>query len=757
MANIMGLNLQVPLSQIKGIPPRFLKRLEKLKILTIEDILWHFPSRYEDFSEILPISQLEPGQQTTVQGVVRDVKLKRSFRRRFVIVEARIADNSGEIKAVWFNQPYLLNTLRPGRMANFSGKVSLGEKEIYLSHPAYELIDRRLTQMGTQMDADVGADETQINADVNAYDTQNADENQRESAYKSALISETRHTARLVPIYPETRGLTSKGIRFLIQPILKNIGELPEWLPEEILKKVGLPEINQALNDIHFPESEEAALSAKRRFAFEDIFLLQIFNMRQKLKLAKEKAPVIETNLTELKKITEALPFKLTLSQKKSLWEIVQDIGKPAPMNRLLQGDVGSGKTVVAAVAALLAANNGFQSAFMAPTEILARQHFQTLKKLFPDFNEKIALITSSESKIFYGDSLESAVKKADLVKKVESGEIKIIFGTHSLIQKNIKFASLALVVIDEQHRFGVKQRAELLKNHSRVIPHLLSMSATPIPRTLMLTVFGDLDLSVINELPENRKGIVTKIVDPINRSLAYDFIRSQVKKGRQVFVICPRIEPSANNEPAANLRISEWQKLETKSVMEEYEKLSQKIFPDLRVGMLHGQIKSKEKADIMKKFQKGETDILVSTSVIEVGVDIPNASIMLIEGADRFGLAQLYQFRGRVGRGEYQSFCFLFTDSAAKTTNDRLKAIVEAKNGFELAEKDLKLRGPGEFIGQKQTGLPDVAMRGLQDFELIKSSREAAVEILGKDKNMKNHPLLAEKLTEFEKKIHLE
>src|SRR3989338_1422459 len=572
MANIMGLNLQVPLSQIKGIPPRFLKRLEKLKILTIEDILWHFPSRYEDFSEILPISQLEPGQQTTVQGVVRDVKLKRSFRRRFVIVEARIAKNSGEIKAVWFNQPYLLNTLRPGRMANFSGKVSLGEKEIYLSHPAYELIDRGLTQMGTQMDADVGADETQINADVNAYDTQNADENQRESAYKSALISETRHTARLVPIYPETRGLTSRGIRFLIQPILKNIGELPEWLPEEILKKVGLPEINQALNDIHFPESEEASLSAKSRFAFEDIFLLQIFNMRQKLKLAKEKAPVIETNLPELKKITEALPFKLTLSQKKSLWEIVQDIGKPAPMNRLLQGDVGSGKTVVAADDARTAANNGFQSAFMAPTEILARQHFQTLKKLFPDFNEKIALITSSESKIFYGDSLESAVKKADLVKKVESGEIKIIFGTHSLIQKNIKFASLALVVIDEQHRFGVKQRAELLKNHSRVIPHLLSMSATPIPRTLMLTVFGDLDLSVIDELPENRKGIVNKIVDPINRSLKYDFIRSQVKKGRQVFVICPRIEPSANNEPAANLRISEWQKLETKSVMEEYE-----------------------------------------------------------------------------------------------------------------------------------------------------------------------------------------
>src|SRR3989344_1064215 len=479
--------------------------------------------------------------------------------------------------------------------------------------------------------------------------------------------------------------------------------------------------------------------------------------MRQKLKLAKEKASAVKTDVDELKKITEALPFKLTLSQKKSLWEIVQDMGKPAPMNRLLQGDVGSGKTVVAAVAALLAANNGFQSAFMAPTEILARQHFQTLKKLFPDFNEKIALITSSESKIFYGDSLESAVKKADLVKKVESGEIKIIFGTHSLIQKNIKFASLALVVIDEQHRFGVKQRAELLKNHSRVIPHLLSMSATPIPRTLMLTVFGDLDLSVINELPENRKGIVTKIVDPINRSLAYDFIRSQVKKGRQVFVICPRIEPSANNEPAANLRISEWQKLETKSVMEEYEKLSQKIFPDLRVGMLHGQIKSKEKADIMKKFQKGETDILVSTSVIEVGVDIPNASIMLIEGADRFGLAQLYQFRGRVGRGEYQSFCFLFTESGLKSAYHRLRSLVEAKNGFELAEKDLAIRGPGEFLGEEQTGIPDLAMKAVRNPELVKSSRQAAEDVLKNDPELEKYPLLKKRLESFQQEVHLE
>lgn len=751
------ITLGTPLSEIKGIPPRFLKRLEKLKILTIKDLLWHFPSRYENFSETLPIAQLEPGQQATVQGVIRDIKLKRSFRRRFVIVEAIIADDSGEIKAVWFNQPYLLNTLRPGRAANFAGKVSLGEKEIYLSHPSYELLN-------TQMNAD----ETQISADEN----------------------QTRDTARLVPIYPETRGLTSKGIRFLVQPILKNIGEIQEWLPEEILEKAKLPEINKALNDIHFPESEEDALSAKKRFAFEDLFLLQLFNMRQKLKLAKEKAPIIETNLAELKKITEALPFKLTLSQKKSLWEIVQDIGKPAPMNRLLQGDVGSGKTVVAAIAALLAANNGFQSAFMAPTEILARQHFQTLKKIFAGLPLKkqpeIGLLVSKEAKIFYENDLESSVSKEEFKKKIESGSLKVIVGTHALIQKDIAFDNLGLVIVDEQHKFGVRQRAELVRGR-KILPHLLSMSATPIPRTLMLTIFGDLDISIITELPTGRKPIITKIVAPANRDKAYQFIREQIKKGRQVFVICPRIEAKERENISESSRNNSQRltfDLEVKSVKEEYEKLSKEIFPDLRVGMLHGQLKSKEKEKIMADFsasaqggsasggkdtsllnkqgsasggKNSRIDVLVSTSVIEVGVDIPNATIMLIEGADRFGLAQLYQFRGRVGRGEHQSFCFLFTDSASKSTSERLKAIVEAKNGFELAEKDLKIRGPGEFIGQKQTGLPDVAMRGLQNFELIKSSREAAMEILEKDKNFKNHPLLAEKLAEFEKRIHQE
>ncbi|MBI4084972.1 MAG: ATP-dependent DNA helicase RecG [Candidatus Liptonbacteria bacterium] len=737
----MGLTLQTPLYQIKGIPPRFLKRLERLKIFTVKDLLWHFPSRYEDFSEVIPIGNLEPGQQVTVEGIIRDIKLRRSFRRRFVIVEARIADDSGEIKAVWFNQPYLLNTLRPGQRANFAGKVSLGENEIYLSHPAYELISARMN-----------ADDTQISADT-----------------------ETRHTARLVPVYPETRGLTSKGIRFLVQPILKNAGVIPEWLPEETLEAMGLPEINAALNEVHFPTNEESALAAKKRFSFEDLFLLQLTNLRHKMKLAKEKAPPLKADIGRVKEIIGALPFELTVSQKKSLWEIIQDMGKARPMNRLLQGDVGSGKTVVAAIAALLAAESVHQSAFMAPTEILARQHFSTLKKIFAalpmEKQPEVGLLVSKEAKIFYENDLETEVSKAEFKKKAESGTVKIVVGTHALIQNDVAFKNLGLVIVDEQHRFGVAQRQALVRG-KKTLPHFLSMSATPIPRTLMLTVFGDLDISIITELPSGRKPIITKIVAPANRYKAYQFIREQIKKGRQAFVICPRIEPSETkseepgNGKSYSQKIALW---EVKSVKEEYEKLSKNVFPDLRVEMLHGQMPAfsghkkktlpgiKSKAEIMKDFAAGKIDILVSTSVIEVGVDVPNSTIMMIEGADRFGLAQLYQFRGRVGRGYHQSFCFLFTDSSAKTANERLKAIIEAKNGFELAEKDLKMRGPGEFIGQKQTGLPDVAMRGLQDFELIKSSREAAVKALEKDKNLKNNPLLAGKLSEFEERIHQE
>jgi len=731
------IDLHTPLSQIRSITPRFITKLKKMNIETIRDLLWHFPTHYEDFSKIYKIAEIIPNQEATIQGVVEKIKSRRTWRRNLYLMEAIISDDTGSIRAIWFNQPYIKNILQPGRLANFSGKITISKKDndIYLSNPTYEL--------------------------VNTYKTD----------------QETKHTARIVPIYPETRGLTSKGFRYLIKPILDELTEIQEIIPREILAKKKLLEINIAIKKIHFPETIEEALAAKRRFAFEDLFFLQLINVGERIKLAKEKSVPIKNEIEKTKKIIETLPFELTFSQKKSLWEILQDLAKPHPMNRLLQGDVGSGKTVVAAIAALITAQNGYQTAFMAPTEILAQQHYRTFKKIFPEFESGLALLTSNESRIWYGQELETDnASKTSLYQDIAQGKIKIIIGTHALIQKKLIFNNLALVVVDEQHRFGVKQRAKLIKNqekenslmnHSKFItPHLLSMSATPIPRTLSLTIFGDLDLSLINELPKNRKQIITKIVDPENRNKAYAFIKEQIKKGRQAFVICPRIE---KNELASSLedlsilkpsgRKPLWGKIkvDTKAVKEEYKKLSEKIFPDLKIAMLHGKMKPKEKEKIMREFSENKFDILVATSVVEVGVDIPNATIMMIEGSERFGLAQLYQFKGRVGRGAHQSFCFLFTESTSKTTQQRLKAIIEAKNGFELAEKDLKLRGPGEFLGEAQTGLPDIAMKAIQNPDLVKAARESAIDIFKKDPLLKNYPALRHYLDEFQKQVHRE
>jgi len=745
------IKLSTPLSEIKGIGPKFFERLKKFGLATAGDLLWHFPFRYEDFSRISKIADLKIGERATVQGVISDIKLKRTWKRRIFIVEALISDDTGSIKAVWFNQRFLLSIFKKGKSVNLAGKVVESEKDgLILSHPAHELIN-----------SDSGND--------------------------------PKHTGRLVPIYPETKRLTSKALRFLIKPLLDDLEKLNDPIPPKILKKQNFPEINSALKQIHFPENLRQAQSAKKRFAFEDLFFLQLANIRLKFQLSREKAYAFPMDVEFIKMLLSKLPFELTQSQKKSLFEILKDLEKPHPMNRLLQGDVGSGKTIVAALAAMvvsksLNAAQGKQTAFMAPTEVLARQHYLAFKKFFPGFDGGVALLTSSESRIFYGDDLETKIKKQDLIKKISSGGIKIIIGTHALIQKNVKFKDLALVVVDEQHRFGVKQRAELIDQSPDVLPHFLSMSATPIPRTLTLTIFGDLDLSIISELPEGRKEIITKIVAPVNRDKAYAFIRGQVKKGRQVFVICPRIEPQINaDETQINADISVNQRgnlrrsallWETKAVKEEYEKLSQKVFPDLKVGLLHGKLKAKEKAEVMNKFsasggkdakidgstsltinpeQSRRIDILVSTSVVEVGVDVPNATIMMIEGSERFGLAQLYQFRGRVGRGEHQSFCFLFTDSSAKTTYKRLYSLLEAKNGFELAEKDLEIRGPGEFLGETQTGRPDLAMKAVQNPDLVKASREAAMDLLKTDPELKNNPLLLEKLKIFEKEVHLE
>jgi ATP-dependent DNA helicase RecG len=713
--------LDTPLYEVLGARSAFLRRLENLDIKTVRDLLWHFPVRYEDFSKIYAIAELEPGQQATIQGVVEEVKLGRSYRRHMTIVEATIADDSGTIRAIWFNQPYVANILKVGRLANFSGKVSLSDEgELYLSHPAHEML--RI-------------------APVAREDGELSDG------------SPTRHTARLVPIYPETRGLTSRGIRFIMQSIMKRLPTFKEWVPEGTLAELHFPDANRAIRAIHFPKTLEEAAAASRRFSFEDLFLLQLVNLEQKLKLAREKAPAITTDIERVKALLGELPFELTPSQKKSLWEIIKDLERPMPMNRLLQGDVGSGKTVVAAIAAISAAANGYQTAFMAPTEILAQQHFETMKGLMGKIpageQPAIGLLTGSRAVVFYEKDVAAPISRAAMAKKVEDGEVAIVFGTHALIEKTVSFKKLGLVIIDEQHRFGVRQRAALTANAAGLVPHFLSMSATPIPRTLMLTVFGDLDLSLITELPAGRKPVTTKIVTPIERQLTYDFVKKEVRAGRQVFVICPRIEPTQEEK---NI-----QKLEMRSVKEEYERLRTKVFPDLRVAMLHGQMKPKEKEETMRQFKEKEFDVLVATSVVEVGVDVPNATIMMIEGAERFGLAQLYQFRGRVGRGAHQSYCFLMADSETKAANARLKALMEAQNGFDLAEKDLALRGPGQFFGEVQTGLPDIAMSALQDPELVKASREAAVNIMKKDPLLKSYPALRTKLAEFRHAVHLE
>lgn len=706
--------LDSPISEIHG-TTRFLSKLKRLEIHTVKDLLWHFPTRYEDWSEISPIADLRPGDEKTIQGEVISINLVRTPRRRMFMVEALISDDSSSITAVWFNQPYIKQSLPQGKLASFSGKATLYKGKLVLQNPAYEL---------------TASDKRQ----------------------------ETRHTGRIVPIYRETKGLTSKGIRYFIQPVLEKLEPIKEFIPERVLKNLNLPEINEALHQIHFPDKRTKAAQARKSFAFRDLFLLQLKNLEQREVLRKQKAYPVKHEIEGVKNLLNTLPYELTASQKKSLWEILQGIAGPHPMNRLLQGDVGSGKTIVAGIAAITTATppNNLQAAFMAPTEILARQHFQTLTKFFKEFTGGIALLVAKEARVFYGDGLETPVKKSQLVKDIASGKIKIVIGTHALIQKSVNFNELALVVVDEQHRFGVKQRAELLRR-SIYWPHLLSMSATPIPRTLMLSIFGDLDLSLIQELPKGRKSIITKIVAPANRDKAYAFIRGEVRKGKQVFVVCPRIEPDEETgDGSANWR-KELVRLEIKSVKEEYEKLSRKIFPDLRVAILHGKIKSDEKKKIMADFADGESDILVSTSVIEVGVDVPNVTIMMIEGAERFGLAQLYQFRGRVGRGEKQSFCFLFTESTNQLVHKRLNSLLTAKNGFELAEEDLKLRGPGEFLGESQTGLPDIAMKALQDPDLLKEARTAAEQIIKDDPELEKHPFLRERLRQFQKEVHPE
>lgn len=729
------MNLSTPIEELPYIGITYQKRLKKLGIRNVRDLLFHFPHRYEDFSNIIPIAQAEIGGPFCFQGEILEIRNLRTFRKKMTITQATLGDHTGKIKVIWFNQPYLINTLKKGDFVCLAGKITKRGGGKYLSSPAYEKI---------------------------------GDPNKVFKNSKEDFI----HTGRLIPVYSETEGLSSKWLRFIIKPLLAKLKDkIPEPLPEKIIKERDFLPLKTAVWQIHFPDSFKMAQLAKERFSFEEIFTISLFVLREKVKLAEERAVAIPPNLELVKKFTSNLPFKLTNDQKKSAWQILKDLEKPRPMNRLLEGDVGSGKTMVAAIAALNIINSGYQVTFMAPTEILAKQHFKTFNELFKKFKINVGLITGKES--YLGNK---KITRKELLEKTKNGQIEILIGTHALVQNQkptktkketpeIKFKNLGLVIIDEQHRFGVEQRAALCQTRA-TIPHLLSMTATPIPRTLSLTIYGDLDLSLIKELPKGRKKIITKVVPPEKRQEAYEFIKQQVKAGRQVFVICPRIEPSvkiAESELGQlkqldlmkDSRVMFW--AEVKAVKDEYEKLSKKTFPDLRIGMLHGKMKADEKEDVLRKFKNGKIDVLVSTSVVEVGIDIPNASVMMIEGAEKFGLAQLHQFRGRVGRSVHQSYCLLFTELHSKTTNMRLKALVSSEDGFELAEKDLVIRGPGDLSGIRQWGVPDIAMASLKDLDFVQSIRQVAKEILEEDPELKKYPLLRERLREFQEKIHLE
>lgn len=665
---------------------KHLELLASVGVKTVEDFIYYFPRAYTDASGITPIADAKEGELATFSGVLSNFFSKKlPGNRQFT--KAILSDDTGSIELVWFNQKFIMHQYKPGMHVFVSGKPKLNMRKLSLAGPTVE--------------------------------------HKRE---------EQLHTGRIVPIYHETEGLNSKWIREKMRLILNEfIKQVEDYLPEEIRTKEKLIPLKEAIEYAHFPVTVEDLEAAKKRLGFDELFLIQLKAIHKKWLWQHSdtsKIKKLQIDQNHLATMLGNLPFQLTDAQQNTLNEIIEDLEKDIPMSRLIQGDVGSGKTVIAGLAALAMIKNGDQVAIMAPTEILAKQHFKTLFKFFQQYEINMQQILGSTPQ----------KQKEEIIIQLKTGTADLVIGTHALIQENIGFKKLGLAIIDEQHRFGVKQR-DTLKSHGT--PHILSLSATPIPRTLAMTLYGDQDLSVIDELPPGRKPIETHIVPEKKRIDAYNWIREQVRKGRQVFVVCPLIEQSENTEDE--------RMLELKSVMQVYEELSQNVFPDLKVHFLHGKMKQEEKDEIMAKFSANEINLLVATSVIEVGIDVPNATIMIIEGAERFGLSQLHQFRGRVGRGDHQSYCFLFTNKESTNGTKRLTAMVKYQSGFALSEIDLEMRGPGELYGLRQSGIPDLKMASLTDAHTISKARHYATDLIEKDPEMKNFFLLKAKLDKLE------
>lgn len=687
------MNLQTPVKQAGRMFSMYAKRLEKLGVKTLEDLLYYFPFRYEDYSMISTISQVQEGETVTIQGSVREIK--NTYTRNFkTIQKAIVADGTGNIEATWFNQPFLTRIIHQGDTVSLSGRIDFFASKLILQSPDYEVLHNNAPSI---------------------------------------------HTGRLVPIYSETKGVSSKWIRRQIYKLLEEQKtRLPadrqnmfEYIPDSIIQKYHFDSVTKSLEQIHFPKNSEEAKKAKYRLSFDELFLLSLaaFQRRNQWQNSLSTHPFSITSFkTNIVAFWDKLPFELTNAQKRAVKEIFGDLARNKPMNRLLEGDVGSGKTVVSAIAMYLAHLNGFQSVLMAPTQILAQQHYNTISNLLSPLGVKVDLVTGTHRI----RNQESGIKKTHDSQFIihNSRSFNILVGTHAVLSKKLKFDSLGLVVIDEQQRFGVEQRAIIRKKGDS--PHLLTMTATPIPRTVALTLYGDLDFSYLDEMPKGRRVIKTWLVPLEKRENAYRWVEKQIKEtDSQAFIICPFIEQSESMQTV-------------KAAISEFERLKKEIFPKLRLGLLHGKLKAKDKDNILTKFRNKELDILVATPVVEVGIDIPNATIILIETSERFGLAQLHQLRGRVGRGDKQSYCLLFTDSKNDQTLYRLKAMETIHIGAELAQLDLKLRGPGDPYGTLQHGRKLLKIASFSDYPLIETTRTEAEKIFPK---LSDYPLLEEKL----------
>lgn len=652
-------------SVLNGVGDVVAKRLARLGIETIQDLLLHYPRRWEDYSQVTAISQTKPGEIAVV-AELNSIATRRSFRRRLTITEAVITDQTGSLKVVWFNQPFVANQLKAGERYFWAGKLEFKGGYLSLNNPMVE-----------SAGATTGG--------------------------------------KIFPVYPETSQLSSKQLRRYVGDVISLCDGLRDNLPDEIEQNYDLISFGQAVRQLHQPTTMQQVEQARRRIGFGELFGYMLTGLYLRKARQSESSAAMAFELAVVKQLVDGLPFELTDGQRKATWQILQDMEKPQPMNRLLQGDVGSGKTVVALIAAAMAAHHGYQTAYMAPTEILAAQHADTASTLLKPLGLRVGLLVAS---------LKSAAKR-ELQEQIGNGSIDLVIGTHALLSEKVAFKNLGLVEIDEQHRFGVRQRAAL-RSKASISPHMLTMTATPIPRSLALVVYGDLDISVISELPAERKPVTTQVFTEAQRLSAYQHIEQRLGAGEQAFVVCPRIiqdDSSGKN-----------------SVEAEYDRLRKSIFAHRRIGLLHGRMKADDKAAVMSKFATGKLDILVSTTVVEVGVNVPNATVMLIEGADGYGLASLHQLRGRVGRSDKQSYCYLIGSAENPESLARLKSLEKTHDGLRLAQIDLMSRGPGEVYGKLQHGYFDLRMASLTDTLLIEQVREAAQAFLSSD-NMVKYP----------------